>query len=245
VLKSNREAAPDMFHREAEGLAALEGAPGAPRVPKVLGVGSDWILLEFLDSAPRRSDFDHTLAVQLAAMHDVTAPAFGFEHDNYIGSTPQVNTWTTDGHLVYAERRLLPQVRLARDRGLLRIAQVVAVEQICDRLKDLVPEQPASLVHGDLWAGNLMAGPHGEPVLIDPATHFGWAEAELGMMCLFGGFSELVFEGYAEQRALAPGWRERLDLYNLYHLLNHLNLFGAGYLARVQNILAHFGGPPR
>jgi fructosamine-3-kinase len=245
LLKFNPEAPPDMFTRESEGLAALADAPGAPRVPKVLGVGSDWILLEYLDSAHRQDDFDRVFAIQLAAMHEVTSDSFGFERDNYIGSTPQVNTWTKDGHQFFAERRLLPQVRLAQGRGLLGQAEVQSVDALCRRLKEIVPDQPASLIHGDLWAGNLMSGPRGEPVLIDPATHFGWGEAELGMMRLFGGFAERVFETYAERRALAPGWRDRLDLYNLYHLLNHLNLFGPGYLDQVRHTLARYGVAPR
>ncbi len=245
LLKFNREAPPDMFLREAEGLAALANAPGAPRVPNVLGVGSDWILLEFIDPAPRRQDFDRTLVIQLAAMHAVTSDSFGFEHDNYLGSTPQINTWTKDGHRFFAELRLLPQVRRARDRGLLGPAEVQAVEALCGRLKEIVPDQPASLIHGDLWSGNMITGSHGEPVLIDPATHFGWGEAELGMMRLFGGFGEGMSETYAERRSLAPGWRSRLNLYNLYHLLNHLNLFGAGYLGQVRQVLAQYGGQPR
>jgi len=115
-----------------------------------------------------------------------------------------------------------------------------SVEVICHRLPDLVPPQPASLIHGDLWGGNMMTGPLGEPVLIDPAAHYGWAEAELGMMHLFGGFDARVFEEYAARRTLAPGWRNRLDLYNIYHLLNHVNLFGAGYVEQLRRALSRY-----
>ena len=96
------------------------------------------------------------------------------------------------------------------------------------------------MIHGDLWSGNAISGPQGEPALIDPAAHYGWAEAELGMTALFGGFSEAFYRAYDEAAGLQAGWRERLPLYNLYHLLNHLNLFGAGYLGQVQGILDRF-----
>ena len=105
----------------------------------------------------------------------------------------------------------------------------------------LPPEQPASLIHGDLWSGNAIAGPEGEPAIIDPAAHYGWAEAELGMTNLFGGFPEAFYKAYEEVAPLVEGWRDRLPIYNLYHLLNHVNLFGAGYLGQVRSILQRFG----
>ena len=104
----------------------------------------------------------------------------------------------------------------------------------------MVPPQPASLIHGDLWSGNVIPGPEGWACLIDPACHYGWAEAELGMTQLFGGFDAEFYAAYADSRPLASGWRDRLPVYNLYHLLNHLNLFGGSYLASVRRVLDRF-----
>lgn len=240
-LKTNPAAPRDMFAREAEGLRALQVEDG-PRVPTPYVWGADFLLLEDLRPARQRPDFWETLGRQLAALHSHTAPRFGFEHDNYIGSTPQPNPWTEDGYAFFAEHRLLFQARLAHRRGLLSAEDVRRVERLAARLPELVPPQPASLLHGDLWSGNVMPDAAGQPALIDPATHYGWAEAELGMTALFGGFPEAFYRAYETVRPLAPGWRDRLPVYNLYHLLNHLNLFGRGYYASVREVLRRFVG---
>ncbi|RME07342.1 MAG: ketosamine-3-kinase [Anaerolineae bacterium] len=235
-LKTNAAAPADMFAREAEGLAALARA-GGPRVPRVYLVGRDFLLLEDLAPQGRRADFWELLGRQLAALHNCTAERFGFAHDNYIGSTPQPNPWTEDGYDFFAEHRLLYQARLGRERGLLSSTDLRRVERLCGRLRELVPPQPASLIHGDLWSGNVISDAEGNPALIDPAAHYGWAEAELAMTALFGGFPQAFYRAYAEARPLEAGYRRRFPVYNLYHLLNHLNLFGRGYLGQVQAVL--------
>lgn len=239
-LKQNPAAPPLMFAREAEGLRAI-AVPGGPRVPEPLLVGEEFLLLEDLRPGPRRAGYDDELGRQLAALHAHTDPQFGFEHDNFLGSTPQPNPRTPDGYAFFAEHRLGTQARLGRDTGLLQAEDLRQIESLSARLDQLIPEQPASLIHGDLWSGNATSGSEGEPALIDPAAHFGWAEAELGMTALFGGFGEATYAAYQDARPLQAGWRERLPLYNLYHLLNHLNLFGRGYLSQVRQILRRFG----
>ncbi|MBM4425460.1 MAG: fructosamine kinase family protein [Chloroflexi bacterium] len=238
-LKVNDSTPPDMFEREAEGLSAL-AAPNAIRVPKVLGAGPDFILQEFIEAGSRRSDFWETLGAQLAALHNTTSPQFGFDHDNYIGSTPQINIWEADGHNFFAAHRLRFQAELARRNGRLDLANYQLLITLLSKLPSLIPPQPASLLHGDLWSGNIHTGPNGEPVLIDPAAHYGWAEAELAMMTLFGSPPQSFFDAYESARPLAPGYRGRFDLYNLYHLLNHLNLFGESYGASVHAILQRY-----
>ena len=239
-LKTNGTAPPDMFAREAEGLRAL-ALPDAPRVPQVYLVGERFLLLEGLGrnmhSGP---DFWPRLGRELAHLHQHVNDQFGFAHDNYIGSTPQPNPWTKDGYRFFGEHRLHFQARLARKRGLLSAVQEQAVERIIQRLPELIPPQPASLIHGDLWRGNVIADARGAPALIDPAAHFGWAEAELGMTILFGGFPDAFYRAYRETRPIPPGLRERVPIYNLYHLLNHVNLFGTSYLGQVQAILKRF-----
>jgi fructosamine-3-kinase len=243
-LKTNLTAPPDMFNREAEGLAALASAPGAPRVPAVLLTGQAFLLLEYLPAGPPAPAYPAALGEGLARLHSHTAPTFGFDHDNYIGFTPQPNPSVTDGWTFFAEHRLMFQGRLAHRAKRLSTASLGRLEHIARRLRDLVPEQPASLVHGDLWSGNHFPGPGGFACLIDPAAHFGWAEADLAMTALFGRLPGAFYAAYQSIRPLAPGWRERFDLYNLYHLLNHLNLFGATYLSAVEAVLARYGAQP-
>lgn len=238
-LKQNAAAPPAMFEREAEGLRAIRVADG-PLVPQPLLVGRDFLLLEDLRPAPRRPGYWEALGQQLAVLHQHTSPEFGFDHDNFLGSTPQPNPRTGDGYRFFAEHRLGYQARLAGQSGLLGEADVRRIDSIAERLPELVPEQTASLIHGDLWSGNATAGPTGQPALIDPAAHYGWPEAELGMTALFGGFSAAFYDAYAAAHPLEPGWRDRLPLYNLYHLLNHLNLFGRGYLGQVQQVIRRF-----
>jgi len=239
-LKQNASAAADMFACEAAGLEALR-LPGGPRLPQTLLVGEHFLLLEDMRPSPRQPSYWTDLGRQLANLHGQTRPLFGFEHDNYLGSTPQPNPETDDGYAFFADHRLRFQGQSAADRGLLDRPWLDRLDRLADRLPELVPPQPASLLHGDLWSGNAISGPSGEPVLIDPAAHCGWAEAELGMTALFGGFPEAFYQAYHSSRPLAAGWRQRLPIYNLYHLLNHLNLFGTSYLGQVQSILNRYG----
>jgi fructosamine-3-kinase len=205
-LKQNDAAPPGMFAREQEGLRALE-VPGAPRVPASHLAEEHFLLLEDLRPAPRAPGYWEAFGRALASLHQQTGPRFGFHHDNYLGSTPQPNPWTQDGYDFFAEQRLRYQARLAHRRGLLDTADVRRVDDLAARLPELVPVQPASLIHGDLWSGNAMTDEAGSPALIDPATHFGWAEAELGMTALFGGFPEAFYAAYVEAHPLTPGWR--------------------------------------
>ena len=244
-LKTNSSAPTDMFAREAEGLIELaagndSGISTSPRIPGVLTFGQYYILLEYIHSAARSSDYWQTFGHELASMHKITNPRFGFQHDNYIGSTPQLNPWTIDGYEFFAEQRLLFQVRLAQDQRYLDQSQVKRTSALCRRLPELIPEQPASRIHGDLWSGNAMADENGNPVLIDPAINYCWAEAELAMTALFGTFPETFYQAYQEVRPLASGYRERFPLYNLYHVLNHVNLFGRSYVSQAISILSRY-----
>lgn len=229
-----------MFTREAEGLHALRAAGGAPRYPEPLAWGEKYLLLEDLKPIEPAPSYWQDLGRQLAAQHAHTSSKFGFSSDNYIGSTPQINTWSEDGYIFFAEHRLGYQARLAQDAGLLSAAEAAGIESIAARLPQLVPPQPASLLHGDLWGGNAISDERGQPALIDPAAYYGWAEAELGMTALFGGFAAEFYAAYEEIRPLEPGWSERLDLYNLYHLLNHLNLFGRSYHGQVIDVIRKY-----
>lgn len=238
-LKTNPNVPADTFEKEAAGLRALN-VPGGPRVPKVYLSGAHYLLLEDLQPAPRYRDYWHQLGQQLAILHSVTNPQFGFQHNNYIGATLQINSWTTDGYTFFAEHRLGYQTALARQKNRITPEDARQIERIVARLPELIPEQPASLLHGDLWNGNLLTDSNGYPALIDPAVHYGWAEADLAMTVLFGGFEDEFYDAYQHTRPLTPGLWERIPIYNLYHLLNHVNLFGGGYLAQIRSILRRY-----
>jgi protein-ribulosamine 3-kinase len=215
----------DVFAAEADGLQALQAA--GVRVPKVFSHGVDadraCLLLEYLDLQGKR-DFA-ALGRMLAALHRKTAPRFGWQRDNYIGVTPQANGWCDDWAEFWRERRLRPQFEQA---GL--------SFEFSEKLLQNHRPQP-SLLHGDLWNGNVGFAAQG-PVLFDPAVYYGDREADLAMTELFGGFPREFYAAYEEVLALDPGYRLRKHLYNLYHLLNHLNLFGGGYLGQVQATLS-------
>jgi fructosamine-3-kinase len=238
-LKTNSNIPLDMFAREAQGLTALRVADG-PTVPRVYLHGPNFILLEDLNPAPHEQDYWSAFGQQLAVLHQHTNPHFGFEHDNYIGSTKQPNPWMADGHAFFAEQRLFFQAQMAQKSGLIGKNEMRAIEKITNQLEMLVPKQPASLLHGDLWSGNAITDSSGAPAIIDPAVYYGWAEAELAMTALFGAFPAAFYRAYEEIHPLEADYHDRFPIYNLYHLLNHLNIFGRGYLGQVQAILRRF-----
>ena len=239
----------DIFQRESAGLNALASVD-AIRIPTVLATadgskgsevpGTAFLLLEAIPTGRPTGDFFQRFGRQLANLHRLaSADRFGFAHDNYLGATPQPNGWMSDWVDFWAEHRLGHQLRLARRRGLLDSELETRSERLLERLPDLIGSvnEPPSLLHGDLWSGNFMVDADGEPVLIDPACYYGHREAELAMCRLFGGFDRSFFQAYEHSRPLEPGSAERLDLYQLYHLLNHLNLFGSGYRSQCLGLL--------
>ncbi len=239
--KSNSAAPASFFEAEASGLSWLAEAR-ALRVPAVLGVTTAadakcaFLVLELLVSAPRVRDFDARLGQGLAALHRFGAPEFGLDHDNFVGSLAQSNQSSSNWTEFYRDRRLLPLVERARQRGLLDTSLGGQLTRLLSRLEVWVgSSEPPARLHGDLWGGNLHVDELGQPVLIDPAVYGGHREMDLAMMRLFGGFSETVFAAYAEAYPLAAGYRERVPLYQLYPLLVHLNLFGPGYRGQVQH----------
>lgn len=237
-IKRRRDAPTGFFAAEARGLAELRQA-GCLRVPEAYDVQPDRIVLEDLGSGARRTDYWLLAGSGLAAQHRREGGRFGFTHAGFCGHSPQDNARDDDGWRFFAERRVLPQMRRARDRGLIDRRDVRAIESVCGRLRERVPGLPPVLLHGDLWLGNLHVCGDGSPALIDAgAVHYGWAEAELAMLTLFGSPPQSFFTAYAERAPLRRDWRQRAPIYNLYHLLNHVNLFGAGYMASLRATLA-------
>jgi len=239
-LKTGPASSSDMFSAEAEGLSEL-AAPGAIRIPQVVacGVHSDTAFLatEWLELGRATRDTEARLGEQLALLHATTGDRFGWHRDNTIGLTPQHNDWSDDWIDFFRERRLGFQLQLAAENGFSGSLQ----EQGARLLKRLPVffenhEPRPALLHGDLWGGN-WGSCDGVPVIFDPAVYYGDPESDLAMTRLFGGFGPAFYDAYAAHTPPAAGSHDRCDLYQLYHVLNHLNLFGSAYLGRAQELI--------
>jgi protein-ribulosamine 3-kinase len=238
IVKRRRAAPAGFFAMEAYGLELLR-ATKTLRVPDVYAQAADALVLEDLGHGRAGRAAWERAGRALAQLHRHTAPTFGLDRDGWCGDSPQANTPIEDGWRFFAECRLLPQGRRALDAGRLQASDMTALERLCRDLPARVPAQPASLVHGDLWTANLHACADGELALLDAgAVHYGWAETDLAMLTLFGEPPAALFAAYQEAAGIGAGWRKRTALYNSYHLLNHLNLFGgAAYLSGVRSVL--------
>ena len=229
------------FKAEARGLEALADARSI-RVPDVLLLGGEgrhtYLVLEHFDLVPGTAAGFARLGRELAILHRQSKPEFGLERDNFIGVTPQLNSAASGWPAFFGARRLMPQLTRAAAgphagmwiEGGLRVAQATALY-----FPGYAPQ--ASLLHGDLWSGNAGFLADGTPVIYDPAVYYGDREADIAMSELFGGFAPEFRAAYREAWPLDPGYEVRRDLYNLYHVLNHVNLFGAGYLAQAQGLI--------
>ena len=245
-MKSNSVKNLPFFEAEARGLEALRQTD-AIGVTDVLGIGTDknisFLLLEYLEAAPKINKYWETFGRELASLHRADckhlAENFGFPEDNFIGATPQKNTVMTSWADFFRECRLLPQIRMADryfDSGSRQL-----FTKLLDHLDSYLSEPDfPSLLHGDLWSGNAAPGPDGKAWIFDPAAYVGHHEAELAMTELFGRYPEEFYRAYNEIIPIDSTYRDRRDLYNLYHLLNHLNLFGSSYLGSVKQILHRY-----
>ncbi|WP_016777179.1 fructosamine kinase family protein [Anaerophaga thermohalophila] len=231
-----------MFRKEANGLKEL-ARPGVIKVPDVIDCGDDYLILEHIEQGSKKKDFFEDLGHKLALLHRFEGEHFGFFEDNFIGSTPQENIPSEDeAHnwpLFYWNKRLMFQFRLAEKNGYADNTMqhlFALLEKVYEKILEGSEEAP-SLMHGDLWGGNYMSDIKGNPVLIDPAVYYGHREADLAMTKLFGGFSAAFYRAYEETWPLQEGASERESIYLLYHVMNHLNLFGTGYYSQAIRLL--------
>jgi fructosamine-3-kinase len=241
--KVNTTSRAAMFAAEAEGLEALR-ATGCVGVPRVVAQGRDddedmaWLALEWIDLVPLDARSGAALGEQLAAQHRAAQRKFGWARDNFIGSTPQVNGWSDDWADFWRNRRLHAQLRFAAHNRLpsRMIDRGERLAADCDVLFRTYSPAP-SLLHGDLWSGNAAARASGEPLVFDPAVYVGDREADLAMTELFGGFPKEFHAAHRTAWALDAGYKVRRDFYNLYHVLNHANLFGGGYVRQAEQTI--------
>lgn len=238
-IKTNRAALAWMFEAEAEGLDEILKSRSL-RAPQPIchGTAGDtaYLALKYLDLGGHGNPAE--MGRQLAAMHRCTTGQFGWKRNNTIGSTPQSNPWTQDWVEFLGKHRLGFQLELAAKNGLGNKLQKPG-EALLAHLEVFFQDyQPApSLLHGDLWGGNAAFTRSGEPVIFDPAVYYGDREADLAMTELFGGFDASFYSAYREAWPLDAGYSTRKTLYNLYHILNHANLFGGGYITQAENII--------
>lgn len=240
-VKTNASSAAGMFAAEAAGLGEIVRTQTV-RVPQPLCHGSNaeasWLVLEWIEFGGARRDSGGALGRALAAMHRVTAQHFGWHRDNTIGATSQINTQASDWPRFWRERRLEVQLALAAKNAAPR-SLLAKGERLAGDFAVLLTGcaiEPA-LLHGDLWAGNAGFDGAGAPVIFDPAVYYGHREADLAMTELFGRFSADFYAAYREAYPLDPGYAARKELYNLYHVLNHYNLFGGGYARQAESML--------
>ena len=253
-MKANAKENANFFTSEALALSAIESTKTI-RTPKILCTGTDageqvgysFLFLEFIESKPKVKNYWELFAQELAAMHQaptekfISEKKFGFLQNNFIGARKQINITTDSWIKFFRDARLVPQFKAAD--SYFTKSERAKVYKLLDHLDEFLiePKQP-SLLHGDLWRGNAMCGSDGKAWLIDPASYVGYAEADLAMTELFGGFPHEFYKAYCEAAPLEKGYEERRDLYNLYHLLNHLNMFGGTYLNAVKSILEEYVG---
>jgi len=234
LMKTHSHAPPGLFAAEARSLRMLD-ATGGLRVPEVLAVDEECLVLPWIESGKVTNEAASTLGGALARTHLAGAgeSSYGADEDGWIGRLPMPNGRLASWPEFYATRRVLPYLRLARERGAVTEDETTAIEGLLSRLGELVPDEPPAVLHGDLWNGNVLWAADGRPAAIDPAAYVGHREVDLAMLALFG-LPQLprVLEAYQAVAPLADGFEDRFRVHQLFPLLVHACMFGGGYGAR-------------
>ena len=243
-IKYNERTPADMFEKEFRGLSVLHET-GFISIPEPLGFGDidgkGYIVMTGIQSAPPIKNFWTDFGAKLAALHrNFSNDRYGLDHNNYIGRLPQVNDWLDNWIDFFIRNRIEVQLKMAVDNHLVDEGLSVKFPVFYKKLPDLLPVERPCLLHGDLWSGNFMTGHDGKAVLIDPAIYYGHREAELSFTQMFGGFDDEFYRSYEETWPLEKGFDSRVDIYNLYPTLVHLNLFGPMYLGGVKRVIEKY-----
>jgi len=249
LMKTLPHAPEGFFECEAAGLRWLGEVEGGVHVPAVLGVDQECLVIAWVEPGKNGVDAAASFGRALATTHAAGAPSYGLERDGFIGKLPMPNRTAPTWAEFYATRRILPYLKLARDRGAISEDDAASVEAVIPKLAALVPEEPPARLHGDLWNGNVLWGQDptgGTPAVarvsvIDPAAYAGHREVDLAMLAMFGlPHLQRVLDAYREAAPLADGWEERIGLHQLFPLLVHACLFGGGYGARAATTAAKY-----
>ena len=234
---------PLMFEKEASGLRILADTKTIA-TPEVIGTGESgkyaWLLLQNIESNPAGRNFWNKFGTKLADLHRNTNDYFGLDHDNYIGSLVQSNKFHPDFFSFFISERIEPQLKEARNKGSFSQSDIRYFDPLFKSLHNIIPSEKPALVHGDLWSGNFMVNTLGSPCLIDPAIYYGHREADIAMTLMFGGFQPEFYHAYNQSWPMENGWQKRMDIFNLYPLLVHVNLFGGSYSGQVLRIIRQF-----
>jgi protein-ribulosamine 3-kinase len=232
-----------MFDAESKGLKILK-ATHAIHVPEVIASDEvddyQYLLIEYVDRQPARNDYWAVMGQQLANLHQTHGTSYGLDHSNYIGSLPQSNKPHESWRNFFISQRLMPLLEQAIQKRKAPANWHQKFELLFNKFDSLLPEEAPSLLHGDLWQGNVLVNSIGAPCLIDPAVYYGHREVDLAMTRLFGDFDAAFYDAYHEAYPLLPGFEKRVAIYNLYPLLVHLHLFGSSYVAPIVSTLNAF-----
>ena len=241
VIKLNKSKdLPQLFEKEKKGLELLSQSNFIIPKPHLYGTykSYDFLIIDYIETGRNLNWGD--FGEKLAQLHQIEGKHFGLDHDNYIGSLIQVNEQCNEWSDFYTNHRLLALTAKARDQGVFERKHCLFVEKLCQKLNELIPACDPSLIHGDLWSGNLLADKSGQPVLIDPAVYYGHPEMDWAMLSLFGNYPEEATRSYQNIKPLEKGLGERIDIHQLYPLLVHLILFGRGYLSGILSTLKKY-----
>lgn len=234
---------PGMFEKEASGLKILAETKTI-EIPEVIGSAETgkyaFLLLQYIETGLTSRKFWHDFGIQLADLHRNTCEYFGLDHDNYIGSLVQKNNPHPDFFSFFISERIEPQLIVACNKGAFSQSEIRYFDSLFNTLHNIIPAEKPALIHGDLWNGNYMVAANGLPCLIDPAVYYGHREADVAMTQLFGGFQPEFYNSYNQAWPMEKDWQKRMDIFNLYPLLVHVNLFGGSYARQVLQIIRQF-----
>ncbi len=243
VKYNSATAFPGMFEKEAGGLKLLADTKTIA-IPEVFGSGESgklaYLLLQHIESGTSGRNFWNEFGSKLADLHRNTSEYFGLEYDNYIGSLAQCNKKHSDFFSFFISQRIEPQLITARNKGAFSQSDMRYFDSFFKTLHNIIPSEKPALIHGDLWSGNFLVTSNGSPCLIDPAVYYGHREADIAMTKLFGAFQPEFYHAYNQALPMEKDWQKRVDIFNLYPLLVHVNLFGGGYAGQVLRIIRQF-----
>ena len=232
-----------MFKAEVHGLDILKRFSQFD-IPEIITLSSrgenSYLIMELIESSMKSKTYWQELGTKLADLHKNTNTKFGLEEDNFIGSLPQKNKFENDWSTFFINQRIMPMIIMASDNNLIEQGERSALESALREIVELMPKESPALIHGDLWSGNQITNAKGEPCLIDPAVYYGHREMDIAFSHLFGGFGSAFYRSYQETYPMEKGFNQRIDLYNLYPLLVHLNLFGRSYIGQINSITGRF-----